>query len=194
MTLVVQFSEDLFEPSAENIGNYEIDPALAITGAELQSDLRTVHLDVSAIVPGVTYTLSAIGVMDLANTPNSSDDSATFSYTTDPRVTSGLLVLYRFTAGGGSTVFDVSGVGTPMNLSIADPVNTTWIGGGGLALTGPAFVGAASDTKLRSKPHTEQCTDDRSLDTAGQHDAVRSGAYRDVLGRRWRSQLHPWSA
>ena len=48
----------------------------------------------------------------------------------DPRVTDGLQVLYNFAEGEGSVVHDVSGVGTPIDLTIANPAATTWIYGG----------------------------------------------------------------
>ena len=37
-----------------------------------------------------------------------------------------LVVLYTFEEGSGSTVTDVSGVGTPLNLTIQNPANVTW--------------------------------------------------------------------
>ena len=46
------------------------------------------------------------------------------------RVTDGLLVLYNFDEGSGSTVFDVSGVGSALNLTIANTSNTSWTSGG----------------------------------------------------------------
>ena len=48
----------------------------------------------------------------------------------DPRVTDGLQVLYNFAEGEGAVVHDVSGVGTPIDLTIANPGATTWISGG----------------------------------------------------------------
>jgi VCBS repeat-containing protein len=50
------------------------------------------------------------------------------------RVTEGLLVLYSFEESAGETLHDVSGVGTPLDLTIQDPANTEWISGGGLAI------------------------------------------------------------
>ena len=48
---------------------------------------------------------------------------------TVPRVTDDLVVLYDFEEASGDTVFDVSGVGTPLNLTIADVSKTTRIPG-----------------------------------------------------------------
>ena len=152
-TVTVVFDEAVETASAETVSNYAIDNGVTVSNAALGGDSRTVTLTVSTLVEQLTYTLTVNNVRDRANPPNTiaADSTANFMYAdAGGRVTSGLLVLYRFTAGSGSTVFDVSGVGSPMDLSIANPGNASWIGGGGLALTGPTFVGAASDTKLRS--------------------------------------------
>ena len=50
------------------------------------------------------------------------------------RVTSGLQALYEFTEGSGTTVNDISGVGTPMNLTIENGGAVSWIGSGGLTI------------------------------------------------------------
>ncbi len=42
------------------------------------------------------------------------------------RVNDGLMVMYTFDAGKGNTVFDVSNVGKPLNLTIDKPQNVTW--------------------------------------------------------------------
>jgi hypothetical protein len=55
------------------------------------------------------------------------------------RVTAGLLSLYTFDEGSGSTVFDVSGVGTPLNLEISNLGNVTW-GNGLLNLTAATLI------------------------------------------------------
>ncbi len=63
-----------------------------------------------------------------------------------PRVTLGQQVLYTFEEGTGTTVTDVSGVGTPLNLTIETPAAATWVAGG-LSVNGNALiasVGAAS--------------------------------------------------
>ncbi len=46
-----------------------------------------------------------------------------------PREASGLVVLYTFDEGSGTTVTDSSGSGTPLNLTILDGPATTWSGG-----------------------------------------------------------------
>ncbi|MCA8961479.1 MAG: cadherin-like domain-containing protein, partial [Planctomycetes bacterium] len=62
------------------------------------------------------------------------------------RIEAGLLALYDFGAGTGSTVFDVSGVGAPLDLTIADPAAVSWLETG-LSIDSPttiASVGPAS--------------------------------------------------
>ncbi len=45
------------------------------------------------------------------------------------RVNDGIQVLYTFSEGSGTIVNDVSGVGSPLNLTIANPANVTWSDG-----------------------------------------------------------------
>jgi len=46
------------------------------------------------------------------------------------RVTDGLLVLYTFHEGSGTTVHDVSTIGTPLDLTVDDPSAINWVPGG----------------------------------------------------------------
>ncbi|MFC1976353.1 LamG-like jellyroll fold domain-containing protein [Chloroflexota bacterium] len=64
------------------------------------------------------------------------------------RVTDGLYVLYDFEEGAGSTVYDVSGVGSPLNLTIQDPANTTWISGGLRIDSGTIISSTVAATKI----------------------------------------------
>jgi PKD repeat protein len=66
------------------------------------------------------------------------------------RVTDGLLALYLFDAGSGSTVNDVSGVGTALDLTVADPGNVTWIEGGGLRIDTATNVSSGAATKINN--------------------------------------------
>ncbi|NDJ77045.1 MAG: hypothetical protein GYB65_12390, partial [Chloroflexi bacterium] len=64
------------------------------------------------------------------------------------RVTANLQALYTFDEGGGSTVNDVSGVGTPLNLTISDPGAVSWQAGY-LSVTGSTIIASAgSASKL----------------------------------------------
>ncbi|MEM6265222.1 MAG: PKD domain-containing protein, partial [Bacteroidota bacterium] len=64
----------------------------------------------------------------LTVTDNEGATNATTTSVTvkSPRVTDGLLVLYDFSDGSGSTVSDLSGNGTALDLTIEDPGNVTW--------------------------------------------------------------------
>ncbi len=61
------------------------------------------------------------------------------SVQTPERVTQGLVSSYNFDEGEGDTIYDVSGIGTAMNLTIADPANVNWINGG-LSINAPTIV------------------------------------------------------
>ena len=69
----------------------------------------------------------------------SSDISANIATGT---CTSGLQVLYSFEEGSGATVNDVSGIGVPLNLTIANPGAVTWITGG-LSLDSATLLSSA---------------------------------------------------
>lgn len=56
--------------------------------------------------------------------------------TTSARVTDNLLALYTFEEGSGTTVNDVSGVGSPVNLTISSPTQAAVWGEGFLRFTG----------------------------------------------------------
>ena len=46
-------------------------------------------------------------------------------------------------------MLDVSGVGSPLDLTVADPDNVSWIAGGGLSIDSATFVeSAGSATKF----------------------------------------------
>ncbi|MCP4967464.1 MAG: hypothetical protein GY926_19800, partial [bacterium] len=66
------------------------------------------------------------------------------------RVTAGLVALYEFDETGGTTVADTSGNGTPLNLTITTPANTTWTGGG-LDVTGNTLINSGT---AATKIHT----------------------------------------
>lgn len=68
----------------------------------------------------------------LLNITTAGGDIITASPQTPPpsdRVETGLLALYPFNEGAGSTVHDTSGVGTALDLGIAAPANTHWLEG-----------------------------------------------------------------
>lgn len=72
--------------------------------------------------------------------PDPMDDPNPDPDPTSPRATAGLYALYLFDDGAGTTVSDRSGVGLPLDLTIADPLAVTWIPGGGLDIETPTTL------------------------------------------------------
>jgi hypothetical protein len=58
----------------------------------------------------------------------------------DGRVSIGLQSVYKFDIGSGLAVNDVSGVGQPADLYIADPAAVEWMAGGGLNVIAPTLL------------------------------------------------------
>lgn len=75
------------------------------------------------------------------------------------RVNQGLLALYNFNEGSGDRVFDVSGVGTALNLEINNPNTTTW-GNGILNLNSPSLIASvqAADKLIDGITATQEVT------------------------------------
>ncbi len=74
-----------------------------------------------------------------------------------PRVNSNLQVLYTFNEGSGTTVQDVSGVGTPINLTIGSAAAVTWLPGA-LSIDSATFLqsaGAATKVITASQASNE---------------------------------------
>ena len=61
----------------------------------------------------------------------------------DGRTSDGLVALYTFQGGSGATVVDVAPSGSPLNLTIADPSQVSWLPGGGLAVNGPTLLASS---------------------------------------------------
>jgi len=66
----------------------------------------------------------------------------------------GLVALYRFEEGSGSTVHDVSKTAPPLDLQIADPANVTWLPGGGLVVTNPTLISSQGPAAKILEPCT----------------------------------------
>jgi hypothetical protein len=76
-------------------------------------------------------------------TPTISPNGATFPViTAGSRITEGQQVLYTFEEGSGTTVHDVSGVGTPLNLSVNNGSAVSWVSGA-LSINSPTLVASA---------------------------------------------------
>ena len=74
------------------------------------------------------------------------------------RVTDQLQADYDFSAGSGSRVNDISGTGSALDLSIADPANVTWLPDGGLQVNAATTIssgGAASKIISAAKASNE---------------------------------------
>lgn len=109
-----------------------------------------------ANIPGATestYTTPATTLSDNSSsyrcivsngTGAVSSESAILTVVSQPvsRVTNGLQVLYTFNEGSGTVVNDVSGVGTPLNLTIANTANTQW-GNGYLSVNASTIISSA---------------------------------------------------
>ena len=64
------------------------------------------------------------------------------------RVSDGLVALYTFEEGAGTTVVDRSGVGTALDLTIANPTNVTWGDGTLTIVTDTLVASPAVATKV----------------------------------------------
>ncbi|MFH1745915.1 MAG: Ig-like domain-containing protein [Planctomycetota bacterium] len=146
--VVVTFTEPLEQTTAETSANYAIDHGVNVSSATLEPDRITVTLITSTLQPDITYTLTVNNVKDLAGNPIDPNSTASFAHQQAERVTDGLLVLYDFNEGAGTDVTDVSGVGTPLDLTIADPGNITWTAGGLQIDAATVISSAASAAKI----------------------------------------------
>jgi len=107
---------------------------------------------------------SAVYTIQSADLP---DDNATFSctvsnaygiatsegavlrvYDVSERVTNGLQALYKFNEGVGNIINDVSGVGTPLNLTINTPDSVDWTTGGLNIHSSASISSGAPATKI----------------------------------------------
>ena len=95
--------------------------------------------------------LSAVGAQQLVSirfdaealdhTPASDSDLVSIEIIgAASRISAGLVALYEFAEGTGSTVHDVSGVTPAFDLDVATPGNTSWRNGGGLRFDLPTVL------------------------------------------------------
>jgi hypothetical protein len=102
---------------------------------------------------GGTAGLHSVVARATDNDADSTDSPAVAFNINDPnasaRVTAGLVALYDFATGSGNVVADVSGIGSPLDLTIDDLGAVTWLPGGGLSLDTATIVRSAGPaTKL----------------------------------------------
>ncbi|MDR1974823.1 MAG: Ig-like domain-containing protein [Bacteroidales bacterium] len=78
--ILLSFNEALDATTAQNIANYTIIPALAVSGATLAETTNAVILTVASIAPATTYTVSVTGVKDLAGNAITTAQTKTFVF------------------------------------------------------------------------------------------------------------------
>lgn len=144
-----------------------VDADLAITASRpltqavvsLTSSLGTadrLSVDVSALPDGIRLdaTSSSTKLVLVSNGATTAEfeqalQQVSFSTdTTDARVSEGLVVLYDLDEAAGSIVHDVSGVGSALDLTIADLGSVSWVPGG-LSLDSATIIASStSATKI----------------------------------------------
>ena len=144
----LRFSEPLDPQTAKDTGSYAIDYGVQIASARLAADGSTVTLAVSTLREGGTYTLTVRDLRDRAAKPNrlAAPAKAPFRYTPTRRATDGLVALFRFDEGKGTTVADASGTGPALDLTIRDPSAIRWTNDG-LVIAKPAAIESAGPPK-----------------------------------------------
>lgn len=90
----------------------------------------------------MTYALSVNNIRDRVSQPNTiaPDTTVNFSFFATARVTRGLQVLDNFRERSDTTIHDVSGVGTPLNLNIEQRDRASWLPDGGLTVLQEARI------------------------------------------------------
>jgi outer membrane protein assembly factor BamB len=80
--------------------------------------------------------------------PMRDEQPAQSPFMDNPRVMQGIQALYTFNEGAGNVIYDVSGVGTSLNLTIGDLGAVRWLSGG-LAVEDPTLIASQGPaTKL----------------------------------------------
>ncbi|MEE8599585.1 putative Ig domain-containing protein [Euzebya tangerina] len=101
--------------------------AVTFAAAGLPDDLA---IDASSgLITGTAATPGTSTVTITASDPTDGEATETFDLTI-LAVDVSPVVEYRFDDGSGTTVADSSGVGTPLDLTIQQPANTTWLPSG----------------------------------------------------------------
>ncbi|MFL6195457.1 MAG: Ig-like domain-containing protein, partial [Thermoanaerobaculia bacterium] len=179
-------------------------PSLTVTSVT-QGTRGTVAINANGTV---TYTASMFVGAD-SFTYTASDGAggtatATVNVTlTKPqRVATGIQARYDFNEGSGSTVTDTSGVGTPLNLTISNTANVSWLPGA-LSINAETILSNASAAtkvnnavKASNEVTLEAWVSPDNLTQTGPARLVsiaKNGTQRNVLfgqsANRWESQL-----
>ncbi len=139
MTIV--FSEPVESSSAATLENYAIDPIACVCGATLEPDTLSVVLTTSRLSQDIAYTLNVSNVRDQSAAGNAILPNTQAPFQFIVRVSDGLVLLYDIEEGSGTTVHDVSAVGVPLDLELADPSAVVWNDG---------FLSVISSTVIQS--------------------------------------------
>ena len=126
-------------PAAANLDGTVTDdglPAgsLITTWSQTSGPGTTTFADAGAVDTSATFSVEGVYVLRLTADDSAASvfDELTVTVATSPRVVDGLQALYTFDQAAGSSVVDISGIGTPLNLNIEDLANTTRTVDGGL--------------------------------------------------------------
>ena len=141
--VIVVFSEPVEQASAENITNYNIDNAIVVSGALLDSDQKTVTITTSSHTDGVTYSLIVDNVKDLASTPNMIATNTMKSYTFVLQ-----LVINNLTVSSGQTYETVQNGLQDGELVYIDRTYTH--SSAPASVQGATYIKTANDDKLLS--------------------------------------------
>ena len=100
------------------------------------------------------FTPTEVGVyrfqLEVSDGIDTGADEVVISVIEAPRILTGLQVLYTFEEGAGSAVNDVSGVGSPLNLTIDNPASVSWLGSNGINISSAVAIESTGATKIIS--------------------------------------------
>ncbi|MEZ5257339.1 MAG: LamG-like jellyroll fold domain-containing protein [Ilumatobacteraceae bacterium] len=110
-------------------------------------------------------------------------DELTVEVTDALRVSDNLVALYTFDEGSGSKVTDVSGNGTPMDLTIANPANVSWA---------PGSLTVNTATVIASNGPATRCTTRYKVSPAPTRSPWKPGCSRRLRHPRRRAASSAW--
>ena len=121
-------------------------------------------LTVTNLTNNTTYNCSvtATNVIGTSSASNTASVTPT-APSSNTRITTGLTSLYEFNETYGNAVTDTSGVGTPLNLTIANPANTTRLPGALRINTATTISSAVAASKITNPSGNARRHDLRGL-------------------------------
>ena len=91
-------------------------------------------------VPEITASPSPRSTSVITATPSSTVNSVIKTVDPTTSITGNLLALYTFKEGEGSTIYDLSQIGLPLNLDIQDNGMVEWLQSGGIRISGSVLI------------------------------------------------------